>query len=244
MKKFLYLLLFTPLLFSCSTEDNVNQNIYVSLGTVANPNNSTSFYFTLDDSTKMKVVKSDLSNYSPNDGQRIIAYYSLLNEAAANAGNDYDIRLNNVYEVLTKGIFKLTPESADSIGNDYIHIQSIWIGSDYLNVEFSYPGYDKTHFINLISDSTKTYTDGKIHLEFRHNSNGDYPSYTRMDIVSFNLKSLQANATDSVQLVIHTKEYDYGDKTYNRTYKFGSQPETAKGQQVTLHSFSHDALFK
>lgn len=244
MKKFLYLLLFTPLLFSCSTEDNVNQNIYVSLGTVANPNNSTSFYFTLDDSTKMKVVKSDLSNYSPNDGQRIIAYYSLLNEATANAGYDYDISLNNVYEVLTKGIFKLTPENADSIGNDYINIQSMWIGSDYLNVEFSYLGYNKTHFINLISDSTKTYTDGKIHLEFRHNSNGDYPSYTRMGIVSFNLKTLQANAADSVQLVIHTKEYDYGDKTYNRTYKFGSQPEMAKGQQVTLHSFSHDALFK
>ena len=81
----------------------------------------------------------------------------------------------------------------------------------------------------MVSDSTKTYTDNKIHLEFRHNANGDYPSYSKWGMASFDLRSLKLNATgDSVNLVIHTNEYrSPQDNTYNLTYKFNTASQVS-----------------
>ena len=146
------------------------------------------------------------------------------------------LQLNDVYEILTKGIFNLTPETNDSIGNDYIFIEDIWVGSNFLNVEFVYTGANKTHYINLVSESTKTYDDGKIHLEFRHNANGDYPSYNRWGVVSFDLKSLETTTSDKAELVIHTNEYDNGDNenTYAITYKYGLQAATNSIRKIRI----------
>jgi hypothetical protein len=144
-----------------------------------------------------------------------------------NDGTSYDhkVRLNDLYEVLTKEIFNITAAIQDSIGNDQIAVSDIWIGSDYLNVEFNYAGYNKIHYINLVSDSTKKYSDNKVHLEFRHNANNDYVTYSKWGIASFNLRSLQANASaDSINLVICTKEFGTPtDKTYNLTYNLGKR---------------------
>ena len=111
------------------------------------------------------------------------------------------------------------------------------MGSDYLNVEFVYLGYNKNHFITLVADDAKTYTDNKTHLEFRHNANGDYPSSSKWGMASFDLRSLKANhnSNDSVKLVIHTKEYGTTtDKTYALTYKFGVPTAAQSAKNISL----------
>jgi len=215
-------------IMSCSDDVNSNENNHISIATVENPTLSTTFNFRLDDGSLMQTNTAGLLNYKPKDGQRIIANYNFIEttSAATIYTVSQNVKLNDVYEILTKRIFKIKPTQQDSIGNDQIEIRNIWIGSDYLNVEFVYPGYNKAHFISLISDDTKTYTDGKVHLEFRHNANGDYPSSSKWGLASFDLKTLKANhnPTDSVKLIIHTKEYGNAiDKTYPLTYKFGVQ---------------------
>jgi hypothetical protein len=224
MKRFFLFLMPLILLASCKDgEDITPNNYFVDIATVENPEAGTHFYFTLDDKTRMLTATSTIKYYRPKDGQRIVANYTILNDKAASSGYDHDVRLNDVYEVLTKGIFNITSATKDSIGNEYIHIEDMWIGSDYLNVEFDYPGGNKIHYINLVSDSSKTYTDGKIHLEFRHNSNGDYPYANMWGIASFNLKSLQKAGKNSTDIVVHTKEY-YSNTTdiYTFTYNYGT----------------------
>jgi hypothetical protein len=224
MKKILFGIFILSLITSCNIEENnsMDRN-WISIATVENPTLSSSFHFLLDNGDRLFSKTTNLLNYHPKDGQRIIANYTILSNTDENNSHNYDVKLNDVYEILTKGVLKIKPQQQDSIGNNQIEIKNIWIGSNYLNVEFAYLGLDKTHYINLVSDSTKTYSDNKIHLEFRHNANSDSPSYSKWGMASFDLRSLKAQSIpgDSLNLVIHTREYTGSiDKTYPLTYKF------------------------
>ena len=238
MKQLFIGILLLFLVISCNDDVNSNENNRIDIATVENPTLSTTFNFRLDDGSLMYTNTAGLLNYKPKDGQRIIANYSFIEtNSAASSTIKNNVKLNDVYEILTKGIFKIKPAQQDSIGNDQIEIKNIWIGSDYLNVEFVYLGYNKNHFINLVSDDSKTYTDNKVHLEFRHNANSDYPSNSNWGMASFDLRLLKANhnPTDSVKLIIHTKEYGSTiDKTYPLTYKFGVQIPAQSARKLSF----------
>ncbi len=229
MKKLILVIMAIVSLISCSDDrDNYYNDSRIDIATVENPENATKFYLKLDNDKVLYTSLSELKYYKPKDGQRIVAKYIVLSSTA----DTTQIQLLDVYEVLTKDVYKIKPEEQDSIGDDKINIRDIWVGSDYLNVEFDYPGYNKVHFINLVSDSTKTYDDNKIHLEFRHNANGDYPSYAKWGLASFNLSYLNSVVSgDSVKIVIHTNEYgSSAGKTYERTYKLNSAMDASLRQ--------------
>jgi hypothetical protein len=222
--KLVFIFVIAVFAVACNHRDD-NNDLYdyqIDIATVQNPYNLTNFFFKLDNNKLMWVDKTVFKDYAPKDGQRIIANYTLLSDKSVTHLYNYVVQLNDAYNVLTKGIFNITKATQDSIGNDSISIEDMWIGSDYINVQFSYPGYNKTHFINLVNDTSKVFTDGKIHLFFRHNSNSDEPAYIRTGIVSFNIKSLQTGATSSIlNLVIHVNVPNQAaDKTYDLTYDF------------------------
>ncbi|MDD2284612.1 MAG: NigD-like protein [Paludibacter sp.] len=236
MKQITVLLLAGVLFSGCRDDDYSPDNYWVDIATVENPQKKSDFFLRLDDSTRLWTEESDISNYRPSDGQRVIAYYSVLSDKRGTGYYDYDVKLNDVFEVLTKGIFKMTPEKQDSIGNDPVHVSDMWIGSKFLNVEFYYLGYSKTHYINLVSDSTKTYADDKIHLEFRHNANNDDPFHKRWGIVSFDISSLQASTADSVNLVIHVKRPEQEDeKLVELTYRYHNNASSGVVKKVKMN---------
>lgn len=230
MKTILKITVFSILLLnfvSCDNNENEDNELsrqsWVDIATVQNPDTLSTFFLKLDNNYLLWTQESYFENYRPKNGQRVIANYTILSDKRATGMYDYDVRLNDIYEVLTKNIFKISPATQDSIGNDSITVEDIWIGSDYLNVQFVYAGYVKVHYINLVSDVSKTYTDGKIHLEFRHNAKKDSPVYIRRGYVSFNLKSLQTNPTKSLNLVIHVNiPNQAADKTYELIYTYKS----------------------
>jgi len=222
MKKLIFSALVLVLLSACQYEENDYQNRTVVLATVENPTQSTDFYLNPDNGGRLKVGSSAIPYYRPLDGQRIIADYSITASTPQSSIYSHVVRLNDVYEVLTKGIFEVTPATQDSIGNDKVRINDIWIGGNYLNIEFEFMGYNRVHYINLVKDASKSYTDGKVHLEFRHNANDDYPDYIKSGIVSFNLNSLRNNIDEKVNLVIHANEFYNSGSTYNLTYVYGA----------------------
>lgn len=225
------------IMWGCNEDDGYSLNKYwISIATVENPENNSAFIFELDNGTRMWTTASNFMNFRPVDGQRIIANYTILSDKAEGSSYDHDVKLNDFYKVLTKGIFNITHETEDSIGNDPIRIDDMWIGSNYLNVEFVYPGSNRIHYINLVHDSTEISADEKVHLEFRHNANNDYPAYNRWGVVSFDLRSLQSNAVaDSVNLVIYTNEYNASEeKTYEFTYKFDEVQLAPVGRKSIL----------
>jgi hypothetical protein len=228
-KKTLLLLMLLAVFTACIDDNESLYNYRIDIATVINPNKTTSFQFQLDDNRLMRPVSSNLVNYIPKDGQRIVANYTLLSDIPSSITFDYQVKLNDVYNVLTKEIFAITPAKQDSIGNDSITVSDIWVGGGFLNIEFVYAGYNKTHLINLVSDASKVYTDGKTHLEFRHNANNDRPVEFQTGIASFNLKSLLpiSNAAGNsligpINLVIHVNvPNQVAEKTYELTYNWG-----------------------
>jgi hypothetical protein len=226
---YLWLFLLLPLFVACDNFDDdyngySNYNYRIDIATVQNPTLTSTFSFLLDNNKLYQVTQSNDPTFIPADGQRIIANYTVLSVTKVDSTYTRKARLNDASVVLTKNIFKITPATQDSIGHDSITIKDMWIGNDYLNIEFAYFGNNKTHFINLVSDASKTYTDGKTHLEFRHKGNGDLPTYYSRGIVSFKLKSLQTGASGNVlNLAIHVKvPYQTTEKMYDIPYYFGS----------------------
>lgn len=225
---YLLLIILVPLLVACDNffgdvSNNDNNNYRVDIVTVKNPNLNSKFSFVLDNNLLYQVTQTADSTFKPKDGQRIIASYNILSVTKVDSTFNRSVKLLDASLILTKNIFNLTPATADSIGHDSIYIRDLWIGNDYLNIEFAYLGNNKTHFINLVSDPTKVYTDGKVHLEFRHNGNKDIPTYYLKGLVSFNLKSLQVGATlKTLNLVIHVKVPNQTvEKIYDIAYTFG-----------------------
>ena len=227
LKQVLMVALLGGVVVSCSDVEDDGYSLdkfWVDVATVENPEKKNVFFLELDDTTLLWTAASAFHNYIPKDGQRVIANYTLLADKRPTGMYDYDVRLNDVYEVLTKPIFNITPATQDSIGNDSIDVTDSWIGSKYLNIEFAYLGYDKMHFINLVKDDSKTYTDGKVHLEFRHNPQHDSPMFRRYGLVSFEISSHIDPARESVPLVIHVnKPNQAADQLIELTFSYKNQ---------------------
>lgn len=234
MKKIILSALVLVLLSACQYEENDYQNRTVALATVENPRQSTDFYLIPDNGGRLKVGSSVIPYYRPVDGQRIIADYSITASTPQSSIYSHVVRLNDVYEVLTKGIFDITPSTQDSIGNDRVRINDIWISGNFLNIEFEFMGYNRVHYINLVKDAGKSYSDGKVHLEFRHNANDDYTDFVKSGIVSFNLNSLRKDNDNKVSLVIHTNEFYNSDNTYELTYVYGTNPVSLSQKQIQM----------
>jgi hypothetical protein len=251
MKPLKFLLFFTVLslvLTSCFDDEGYSlDKFWVDIATVDNAEGDEAFFLELDDSTLLWTAASAIPYYKPKDGQRVIANYTILADKTKTGMYDYDVKLNDVYEVLTKGIFQITPQKQDSIGNDSVQINDIWVGSKYLNVEFVYQGYNAIHYINLVSDASKSYADGKVHLEFRHNNRDDFAMYNYWGLVSFDISSLQDNLKDSVQLVIHANLPDrIEEKQYEITYHY-KNPAAGIIRQKVQNPFEqkiHNAIIK
>lgn len=243
MKKY-FLLLLLPLcaLFSClDNNDGYSLDKYwVDLATVDNPDKGSAFYLNLDDGDRLWLAATNFYNYKPKTGQRIVAYYTLLSDKPEGSPYDHDAKLVDVYEVLTKKVFDIKPATQDSVGNDPIIANKLWIAQDHLNIEFSYRGDNKIHFINLVKDPLQTYPDGKVHLEFRHNAYNDATSYERKGLVSFDLSPLKPNpaqnTTKFIELVIHVKDYDGKDNKHEMKYEFGTKSDKIKDIDPRLYS--------
>ena len=223
VKKLTVLALFATLFVSCNKDEGYSLGrFWVDIATVENPNRHPAFFFRLDDGTRMWTAATANLNYRPADGQRIIADFTKLNTMPPGSDFQHNVRLNAARNVLTKGIFAVTPETQDSIGNDPVRVENMWIGSDFLNIRFQFLGSNRVNYINLVSDASKDFGDGKIHLEFRRNANNDRPDFVRRGIVSFNLTSLQAqaNGASELDLVIHVRESEDTVRTFNLTYRF------------------------
>lgn len=142
------------------------------------------------------------------NNQRVWVNYTILGDATQN-DLDYFVKINNLQELLTKGIITLTAENADSIGHDPVTITNYWFNDDYLTIEFKYGGGGTIHFINLAQDEDHPENEqGQPILEFRHNRNDDPYNTLLRGIVSFDLSELKTEGQNSIDFVLKAKGRD------------------------------------
>lgn len=182
------------------------------------------YYFGLDDNSKLYPGDTTaIHNYAVTDGQRAFVYFNFLDEPKT--GYDYNVKVEQIIDILTKDIIDLTEENAEDIGDNKINATNLWITQGYLNIEFKYFGTnnpDKKHFLNLVRNTLITEQNGEegyISLEFRHNIKGDSPDDPNEGYVSFKLDKIAEEMKDAKGLIVRVKTLYDGERFYKIDFK-------------------------
>ncbi len=224
---FLLLLIATPVLQSCLDDWDDSERSSLTIGTVRIIDGK-DYYFALDEGTKMfPGDTAQINNYTLIEGQRAFVYFNLLDEKAD--GYDYNAKINHIENILTKDIYFMPAEKADSIGDDRINITNMWITDNYLNIQYQlYHSGDKEkkHMLNLVvneASDNKHDKEGYITLEFRQNAHGDEPRVPGQGLVSFKLDKIADQMTGKTGLNIRVKSMYDGERYM--TIDFGKEKD-------------------
>ena len=213
---FLYVFVFSCVFFlsfiSCS-EDEVVYDIgeyKVDLATVGQ--NDDNQFFLLDNN--ISLLNSN-NNNALESGQRILLNYSFLPEKSIEY--DHVIKVNAISAITQGKLSEVSQTSIDTIPNDPIYLESVWIGSHYLNICFYINYHSHKHSIFLITDKEKT-TNESISIYFRHDANNDPPGYMRKIIASFDLSNVLGKPDGRRELIVNINSDNYEGEDYQ--FKF------------------------
>lgn len=227
MKKVVYLVIAAMLIgfTGCNDDDGYSLgDIWIGFGVMMVDGESYSIVMDNDD-----ILSPVASNYAPGwynhfeNGDRVWVNYTVLDEELNNDGTvkQYYVKVNEIDDILMKGILDITDENADSIGNDPIIVQEYWITDSLLNFKLKYWGYNKTHYLNLVKQPGNLTEDNQpIELELRHNANDDDESVPYTAFVSFSLNDLRVEGLDSIQFQFTSTDYDGAHHTVEKVFDY------------------------
>lgn len=179
-----------PVLQSCNDDDGYSLSDYVlSMATVHVVSGET-YFLEIDNGQTLWPAATAIPWYKPVDGQRVLADFTLLSDDFQ--GYDHAVKVNYLSNVLTKKVDELTAENEKEIGDDPTYIEEMWIGGNYLNVQFviNIPKAE-LHRVSLVDNTTDGVAviddEGYVCLEYRFNEADDIYSNARRSFVSFNL---------------------------------------------------------
>ncbi len=197
----------------CDDNSKSLSNFGIDIATIIPEGNNT-YSLRLDNGKKLWPVAKTV-NFNPLDNKRVLLNYTILSEQKD--AFDYYIKINDIWEILTKEVIKLNHQNENSIGNDPVKTNAIWIGGDYLNASFMFNyGGKQPHTINLVENTlTPDFNQNVIELEFRHNSFESQSNKLYEGFVCFDLKPLRVMDADSVNISVKVKEWT--DKTNRNT---------------------------
>lgn len=211
-------LIITTLTFnSCDNDGYSLDKFWLELGTIEKTSDN-DYRILLDKGPVLFPSVSNVPVRSLENNMRVIADFTILQDAHSDTSVDHYVKVNGIQELLTKPIIPYKESISDSLGMDPIELPEYWIAHDFITFRFFYAGNNHTsHMVNLTRHEEKT-TDGKVLLEFRHNAFRDTGNTSRNGYVSFPLKDIFRDVTDSVELHIRYKGFDQ-DKTIDITYR-------------------------
>ena len=98
--------------FACEDEGYSLSDFRINIATVI-PDGQQSYYLVLDNGEKLLPVSSDVF-YSPRENQRVFVNYTLLSDN--NNGYDHQIKVNDIWNILTKPVISLTDKKRIILG--------------------------------------------------------------------------------------------------------------------------------
>ena len=209
--EYIFCVVFASFLFSCEDETVVDYGFdeyYVEMVTVRNENEF------LSDNGKMIIAASDKNKKTYASGDRVLLNYTLLTTSVS---GDYSVRINGSAKV-PQGNLTLSDENGiHSSAKEPILLESVWMGSHYLNMQFYLNYKSETHKIGLLADSTRMESD-TLRLYFIHDTNNDPPGYPSHAYLSFDLKKVLGDPGKSRPVSVQINTGNYGNKSYEFEY--------------------------
>ena len=213
---------------SCDMSGHSLNEFRVNIATVE-PLGGGSFALLLDDGRRLWPAASAV-RYFPRENQRVLLNFTILSDRHGEF--DHLIRINDIWNVLTKQVVELTTENAEKIGDDPVIINQMWEGGGFLNVSFQFNwGGTRPHYINLVKNTTvESTSDDVIELEFRHNAYGSTRPFNRNGLVSFDLRPFQVEGQEEVMFLIRVNEPS-GERIIEVVYRYN------QATQETMEEF-------
>lgn len=203
---------------SCNNDDECSLSDFeVNIATVVLEGQN-GYSLLLDNGKTLWPAASDVS-YLPQENQRVLVNYTILSNQQN--GFDHFVKINAIRNLLTKSVIELNAQNEDSIGNDPVKVNAMWVGGDYLNVDFMFNyGGLKPHAINLVDNTlSSSETPNAVDLEFRHNAYGSTNHQLFQGFVCFDLKPFRVETENSVTFKIKVKDWN-GYNTYDVVYQY------------------------
>lgn len=228
MKSLRFVLLIAAMVLtvtSCDWDDDGYSlsNIWIGFGVAEDVDeDGNSFIIRMDDGSVLYPTVNHAPWFQVEDNQRLLVNFTILGDKNVSGDNEeYFVRINSLKEILYKGIFDITPETEDSIGNDPVHVADEWQVRNMLSFELQYYGSSETHYINLVKEpGTLTSADEPVQLELRHNNRNDEPYIQMTAYVTFDMESLRISGQDSVRYTVTGVDFNDETYTYNGVYKY------------------------
>ncbi len=201
------------IVFLVACEKEAEEQYYSTLGTLNIQNDSILIESDQNNTLYIQNKSSVTSDYE--DGDRIVASFTLIDRELP-PGIDYIIDLYDIEKVYTATILEYNEGRGDTLGNDPIQVDGIWLAMDFMNLNFSYLGGQIAHDINLVyyPDSTQNDT---VMIEIMHNDYDDGGNVPLSSFVSFDLSPIQP--ADSVILRVLSTGFNGEDFDKCITYK-------------------------
>ena len=193
----------------------------------------------LDNGSRLLLSANLVPGWPVKDGQRVIANYTILGDSPRMDGTkDYYVRLNMLYDVLSKDVVKQSfidedeEVREDSIGHDPIDVAEAWFGGGFLNITFEILHGGGTHFINLVQDDARISGDS-VFLTLRHNAYSDPQAYRGFGYVSFDMVPLVPEGKTELPVRLTWEGYDGQTHSDTGTFKLNA-PATAPESALRL----------
>lgn len=220
-------------LFSCDDNNKYSLGDFrIDIATIEKQGEN-AYALVLDNGDRLWPAASDV-RYLPKNNQRVIVNYTVL--TGRQGEYTHYVKVNDIWNVLTKRAINLNAANADSIGNDPVRVNAIWVGGDYLNVDFMFNyGGIRPHAINLVNNMLKESPSepNVIELEFRHNAYGSNETTLYEGFVCFDLTPFRVNDVDSVAISVKIKEWG-NEKTYDLVYRYNQASLSQAITQVPI----------
>ena len=207
------LILVILLLSAACSEDKVVYDIgeyKVDLATVQINDDKQAF---LLDNKELLLSNSHHQNIE--NGQRVWINYSYQPETSS--GYDYVVKINGITAITQGKLSGVDAVAIGTIADVPVRLESVWVGSHYLNIIFYINYHSKKHSISLITDKTLTKED-EVYIYFRHNNNDDANGYTTKVIASFDLSDVLGEPVSGRRLLVNINSDNYGSKNYPLIY--------------------------
>lgn len=209
----IFTVLFLTVLFSCE-EDKIDYGLgeyYEEIATVLND----SAYLLDSNISVVNINAYRRGEKSPEAGKRVLLMYSYTNMEIP--PYDRAVIVHSVSELSTGELKLVGRKDIDSLRADPLRLESIWLGSRYLNMQFYLNFKSEVHSVGLFTDSIGLHND-TVHIYFKHDSNNDPPGYPVHSFLSFNLGKVLGNPEKKKILSVKVKSDNYVDEIYEFVY--------------------------
>ena len=204
-------IIFVSILSACE-EKNVDYGLDVYYVEIATAQSSNEF---LPDNGKTIVAAQDENAKTYAFGDRVLLNYTLLSSTASGDGDS--VRINGSAKIPLGKIMLKSDSAIRSESKEPILLESVWLGSRYLNMQFYFNYMSEKHTMGLLADSARLKGD-TLRLYFVHNTNNDPPGYPAHSYLSFDLKDVLGEPGKARPISVQINTDNYGIKTYGFEY--------------------------